>query len=162
MAQKRIAQNMEPRRPGLATFAWHSTVRWAKQSGFAGRRFSAKNGEQIFKSVAEPAAQTIARSNANAQAAWTDSTADLTVEGKDSAYNSSVVPASDRTRRERVIFFAPGPITETALRRANLGSAEVLRQRHRHRRRQRWLRDNAVTIFVVFGLLVMAWFVADH
>jgi hypothetical protein len=162
VAQKRIAQNTEPRRPGLATFAWHSTARWAKQSVFAGRIFSARNGEQIFKSVAEPAAQTIPRSDANAQAACTDSTADLTVEGTDSAYNSSVVPASDHTRRERVIFFAPGPITETALRQATLGSAAVLRQRHRHRRRMRWLRDNAVTIVVVFGLLVMAWFVANH
>jgi hypothetical protein len=163
VAQKRIAQNTEPRRPRLATFAWLSTARWARQSRFAGRLFSARNGEQIFKSVAEPAAQTIPRSDANARAACTDSTADLTVEGTDSAYNSSVVRASDRTRRERVIFFAPGPITETALRRATLGNAEVLRQRHhRHRRRQRWLRDNAVTIFVVFGLLVMAWFVANH
>jgi hypothetical protein len=162
VAQKRIAQNTEARRPRLATVAWHSTARWAKQSGFAGRLFSVRNREQIFKSVAEPAAQTIPQRDANAQAACTDSTADLTVEGTDLAYNSSAARASDRARRERVIFFAPGPITETALRRTTLGSAEALRQRHRHRRRQRWLRDNAVTIVVVFGLLVMAWLVANN
>ena len=159
MAQKQITRETDPRRSGKPTaFAWLSTARWVRRSRFGGQFFSARNAEPVLKNIAESPGRTIPGNDADTQATFTHTT----VEGTDSAYNSSVVRASDRTRRERVIFFAPGPITETALRRATLGSAEVLRQRHRRRRRQRWLRDNAVTIVVVFGLLVMAWFVGNH
>lgn len=162
MAEERITRDTEHRRLGIAASAWLSTARWAGQQRFVGRLFSARNGKPTFKNIVEPVAQTILGNDANTQAACTTSTADLTVERTNSTYDSSVVRTPDRARHERVILFAPGPITETALRRANLRNAEVIRQRYRRRRRLRWLSENAVTIVVVFGLLVMAWFVADR
>jgi hypothetical protein len=55
-------------------------------------------------------------------------------------------------------LFAPGPITDVALARANLKSAAIIIKYQR--RRSRWFIDNAGTIVVVIGLLVVAWFVA--
>jgi len=53
-------------------------------------------------------------------------------------------------------LFAPGPITDVALARANLKSAAIIIKHQRRRRHWRWFIDNAGTIVVVIGLLVVA------
>jgi hypothetical protein len=167
MIQKQTAKDNKPRRLGrLTTHAWLSTARWVGQSRLGARVFSARNAEPTFENVAErtienflrAAAQPIPTGDTDKRAAC----ASKPVVGTDSAYNASVVRVSDRIRREGVILFAPGPVTETVLRRENIRRARVLRQRHRRRRRLRWFKNNAVSIVVVFGLLVMAWFVANR
>jgi len=57
-------------------------------------------------------------------------------------------------------LFAPRPIIDVALARANLKSAAIIIKHQRRRRHWRWFIDNAGTIVVVIGLLVVAWFVA--
>jgi hypothetical protein len=165
--QMQTAKDDRRRRFGrLTTHAWLSTARWVGQSRFGARVFSARNAEPTFENVAErtienflrAAAQPIPIGDTDKRAAC----ASKAVVGTDLAYDASVVRASDRIRRERVILFAPGPVTETELRRENLRRAEVLRQRHRRRKHLRWFRNNAVSIVVVSVLLVMAWLVANR
>jgi hypothetical protein len=153
------AGNQSANRPAFRS--WLSTARWAIRSArLGGWLFSAKNDESrdagaIFESIGETLEETDAVRDHNAPDASVDPSAASNV-----ARESSVIRKSDRSSRERIVLFAPGPITEADLLREKLKCAATMRQRQRRRRRLRWLTDNAGTILLVIGLLVVAWFVA--
>jgi hypothetical protein len=67
-------------------------------------------------------------------------------------------PEPDAARAsERVVLFAPGPVTEAEFYRDSRKAAAVIRRRRRRGKRTRWMAENAGTILVVAMLLVVAW-----
>ncbi len=162
-----MRQRIERRRHGGANRPtsgwWLSTTRWAMQSArLAGRLFSAKDregrqaGEAIIESFDEPFEDTGLADDQSEPIARTDPPA----APRNVAGNASVIRKSDRSSRERVVLFAPGPITEADLLRGNLKRAATIRRHQRRLIRFRCLTDNAGTIVAVIGLVVLVWFVA--
>lgn len=138
---------------------WLSTARRAMRSGrMAGRLFAAGHdgeaGDATFENIAESFEETVPVDDLNAPASIDQSAAATNVASE------RKFQKSDPTSRERVVLFAPGPITEAALARANSKRAAIIRKRQRQRRRWRWFIDNAGTIVVAIALAVVAWFVA--
>ena len=62
----------------------------------------------------------------------------------------------------RVMFFAPGPVTQADLIRENFVRAHHVRRRHRRRMRYRWLTSNFGVIMAVLALFALVWFVSDR
>lgn len=126
-----------------------------------GRFFSAKSvdakqaGETIVESFEELSEDTF-RENDHRPAASMDPPA----ASKSEAYKPRNIRKSDRSSRNRVILFLPGPVTEADLLAENIRRAASIKQRQLRRRRTRWLRDNVGAVVFVVGLLVLTWFVA--
>lgn len=142
---------------------WLSSARWAVRSApLTGRFFAANHGEArqageaTRESFDEPFENPFRADNYKESAPSIDPPATP----RNTACDESIVRKSDRSNRERVVLFAPGPITEDDLLRENLKRAATIRQRRWRRRRFRWLTDNAGTIVFVMGMLVLAWLVA--
>jgi hypothetical protein len=142
---------------------WLSTARWAMRSApLAGRFFSAKSsesqqaGETIVESFDEPFEDTLRGVDRSDPAPCMEPP----VAPRTETRKASNIQKPDRTSRERVILFVPGPITEADLLRENFRHARSIRLHQRRRKRFRWLRDNVGTLVFVMGLLVLAWFVA--
>lgn len=62
--------------------------------------------------------------------------------------------------REGLGLFVLEPAARTYRHRARTKRASGVRQRRRRSRYKRWLRNNALTIIVVLGLLSLAWHIA--
>ncbi|HLK85075.1 MAG TPA: hypothetical protein VKT27_01090 [Candidatus Binataceae bacterium] len=62
----------------------------------------------------------------------------------------------------RVMFFAPGPVTHADLMRENRARAHHIRRRHRRRLRYEWLTANVGVIMAVLALFALVWFVSDR
>jgi hypothetical protein len=77
------------------------------------------------------------------------------------SYSNAPV-TSGRPRHDRVVFFAPGPVTEIDLLRERLRLSAVVRHHHRRRKRVRWLTENVGTITLVVFLLILAWLVTGR
>ena len=85
---------------------------------------------------------------------------DLFTELKNTACNSNSTQAHSPAGLDRVVLFAPGPVTQADLLKENSRRAVVIRHRHRRRRRYRWVSDNAGIIAAVAVIFVLAWFIA--
>ncbi len=142
--------------------SWLSTARSAMQAARSrGRLFPPADGqypdpgERIVENFQEALEQVFSTDDGHKSPARPD----LSEASKATTRNSNAAVTSGRVRRDRVVFFAPGPITEADLLRENLKIAAAIRHRHRRRRRFAWLTDNAGTIAVVTVLFVLAWFI---
>ena len=145
-----------------ASRSWLSTARWAMRSApLAGRFFSAKRSgshravETTVESFDESSEGTLHKDDQSAPAAFMDPA----LAPRTEARKAGAVRNSDRSRRERVVLFVPGPVTEADLLRENVKHARTIRLRQRRRKRFQWLSDNVGTIVFVIGLMVLAWFV---
>ena len=59
--------------------------------------------------------------------------------------------------RERVVLFAPGPISEAEFYRDSRRLGAIKKRRQRRHRSTKWLAENMGTVLVVAILLVLAW-----
>jgi hypothetical protein len=84
---------------------------------------------------------------------------DLSTGPKNTACNSNSTQAHGPAGLDRVVLFAPGPVTQADLLRENSRRAVAIRHRHRRRRRYRWVTDNAGIIATVAVIFVLAWFI---
>jgi hypothetical protein len=66
------------------------------------------------------------------------------------------------TDPNRVVFFAPGPVTQADLARENMARAHHIRRRHRRRIRYQWLTSNLGIIMAVLALFALVWVVSDR
>ena len=145
--------------------SWLSTARWAMRSArLAGRLFSTGHGEArqageaIIESFDEPIENAVLADDQVEPAASTDPSAAL----RNVAGKASVIRKPDRSNHERVVLFAPGPVTEASLFRENRLHAAIIRRRHRRLRRFRWLIDNVGTMVAVIILYLLVWFVTGR
>jgi hypothetical protein len=84
---------------------------------------------------------------------------DLSTGPKNTACNSNSTQAHGPAGLDRVVLFAPGPVTQADLLRENSRRAVAIRHRHRRRRRYGWVTDNAGIIATVAVIFVLAWFI---
>lgn len=85
---------------------------------------------------------------------------DLSTGPKSTAGNSTATQASSPVGLNRIVFFAPGPVTQADLLKENSRRAVAIRHRCRRRRRYGWVRNNAGIIAAVAAIFVLAWFIA--
>lgn len=133
-----------------------------RSTPLAGRFFSDKcrvvrrAGDAIVEDFSEPSADPLRAGPQTEPVA----SASPSAAPRDLAGETGIVRKSDHRSRKHVVLFAPGPITEADLHKANRKFAATLKQRRRRAKRLRWLADNAATIVFVTGLLVLVWLVA--
>jgi hypothetical protein len=154
----------------LAQRSWLSTARSAARSArLGGPLFPPKDdpfagpgehivGENVVKDFEDAIKQAfgeredrISRPSAESQAARTDL----------ACYSNAPV-TSGRPRHDRVVFFAPGPVTETDLFRERLKFSAVVRHHRRRRNRLSWITENVGTIILIVSLLILTWFVTGR
>jgi len=136
-----------------------------RSTRLAGRLFSTRHGEarqegeaiiENFDESMENAAPAEDQVDRVAPAGGTNPSPALgNVAGK-----ASVVRKPDSRSHERVVLFAPGPVTEASLFRENRLRGAIIRRRHRRLRRFRWLTDSVGTMVAVIILYLLVWFVA--
>jgi hypothetical protein len=133
---------------------------WRLSAGSA--RLRTRLGGTLFSSGARAkrrAAEQFAPEYSQACASENPQESALEAEPKiapDSGYSSGPVPAVEAPR-ERVIFFAPGPVTEADFYRDSRKIAAVVKRRRRRHRSTRWMAENVGTMLVVAVLFILAW-----
>lgn len=145
--------------------SWLSTARSAIQAARSGERlFPAKDGP--FTVPEERVVENFEAAIKQAFGAGQEHGLDARVESSDArtdiACYSNAPVTSGRARSERVVFFAPGPVTEADLYKEKLQLSAAIRHHHRRRKRVGWLTENAGTITIIVFLLILAWFVTGR
>lgn len=100
----------------------------------------------------------VSRSPGHTEAGRHSTTVPFGARTTDPTYGMDEVEAPNGARREGLGLFVLEPTA--AHPRANANGALGIRQRRRRSRHSRWLRNNALTIVVVVGLLSLAWHIA--
>jgi hypothetical protein len=145
-----------------APASWLSTARSAMRSArssvplfspITGK--SAQPREKLVENFQE-AAQQFARSNDQRESLAHPG---LSAGPKNTACNSSATQASSPAGLDRIVLFAPGPVTQADLLKEISRRAVAIRHRHRRRRRYGWVIDNAGIIAAVALIFVLAWFI---
>jgi hypothetical protein len=148
-----------------AARSWLSTARWAMRSApLAGRFFSAKRSEShyVVETIVESFDESLEGTPPEDDQYGARTFMDPPPAPRTEARKASAVRDSDHSGRQRVVLFVPRPITEADLLKENVKHARTIKLRQRQRKRFRWLSDNAGTILVVLGLMVLAWFVGAN
>ena len=146
-----------------ALTSWLSTARSAMRSArsseplFTPRNAeSAEPRERLVENLQKTVQQFVRANDQHEPLARLD----LFTELKNTACNSNSTQAHSPAGLDRVVLFAPGPVTQADLLKENSRRAVVIRHRHRRRRRYRWVSDNAGIIAAVAVIFVLAWFIA--
>jgi hypothetical protein len=84
---------------------------------------------------------------------------DLSTVPKNTACNSNS-PQAQAADLDRIVLFAPRPVTQADLLKENSKRAVAIRHRHRRRRRYGWVSDNVGIIAAVAVIFTLAWFIA--
>lgn len=145
-----------------APASWLSTARSAMRSARSSEPlFSPRDGEsaeppgRLDENFQEAVQQFVRANDQHEPLARPDLSKGLT----NTACNSSASQAFS-SGLDRIIFFAPKPVTQADLLKEISRRAVAIRHRHRRRRRYRWVRNNAGIIAAVAVILVLAWFIA--
>jgi hypothetical protein len=85
---------------------------------------------------------------------------DLSTGPKNIACNSNSTQAYSGADLDRIVLFAPGPVTQAEILKENSKRAVAIRHRHRRHRRYGWVSDNAGIIAAVAVIFVLAWLIA--
>ena len=129
-----------------------------------------RSGERLFPPIDGPPEATEERLVENFEAAikhafgarqengWPEFARSSVIRTESARYANAPV-TSGRANSDRIVFFAPGPVTEADLQRESLRLSAAIRHHQRCRKRVRWLSENAGTIALIAFLLVLAWFV---
>ena len=146
-----------------APASWLSTARSATRSARSSEPlFSPINGEsadlreRLVENFQKTTQQFVSANDQHEPLARPDLYTGL----RNTACNSNSTQAHSPTGLDRVVFFAPGPVTQAELLKENSRRAVAIRHRHQRRRRYRWVSDNAGIIAVVAVIFVLAWFIA--
>jgi hypothetical protein len=146
-----------------APASWLSTARSAMRFVRSSEQlFSPRDGEsaepreRLVENFQEAVQQFVRANDQNEPLARPD----LSTGPKNTACNWTSTQARSRTGLDRVVLFAPGPVTQADLLKENSRRAVAIRHRHRRRRRYGWVSDNAGIIAAVAVIFVLAWFIA--
>src|SRR5512146_3012285 len=140
----------------VARGSWFSTAR------LTGRFFAAERDEARLagKTIKEGFDESFEGTHFADDQGERDAFVSLPAASRMVARKISTIQKSDHANRDRVILFAPGPITEGDLLRENRVHHVTIRRHRRRYKRFRWLMDNAGTVAFVIGLLILVWFVS--
>lgn len=143
--------------------SWLSTARSATRSAGSSEPLfsrindeSAEPRERLVENFQKTAQQFVSANDQHEPLARPD----LSTGPKNTACNSNSTQAHSPTGLDRVVFFAPGPVTQAELLKENSRRAVAIRHRHQRRRRYRWVSDNAGIIAAMAVIFVLAWFIA--